>query len=58
MHGKERNVLYPLVLAVIVHGQPDGLLGMVFVVVCAQALGMAVVLCFHFNGRDTAAMPA
>ena len=56
VHGEERNVLDPLVLAVIVHGQPDGFLGMVFAVVCAQALGMDVVLCFHFNGDDTAVL--
>ena len=56
VHGEKWDVLDPLFLVVIVHGQPDGLLGMVFVVVCTKALGMDVALCFHFNGDNTAAL--
>ena len=56
VHGEKWDVLDPLFLAVIVHGQPDGLLGMVFVVVCTKALGMDVALCFHFNRHDAATL--
>ena len=56
MHGEERDILYPVFLAIIIHGQTNGLIGMVFIVICAQALGMCIVLRLHFHRYDTATL--